>query len=199
MNPENIQRRMKGVPESKRSHMYNAITILEFLEESFMPLKYFLPPTFKPAPLLPLGEKSMKKISEGKTLSIGQLYDLYRLWREEKPYTSAVETRYIFGIIIKNLRLYRNGWEFAYFRVGTAQIWNVGPLVMRNTVPVEDQRKWKPEVPGAEAASVEADPITPPEEEELPKIEINPERFKEATFEVDVSVEPAPPVPPEEF
>lgn len=197
INKENIDRRLEGIPDNKRSHIYNAMLVLQFLEETFMPLRYFLPKEFKPEPMR-LGEKSMKKISDGKALSIGQLYDLYRLWREEKPYTKEIETRYIFGIIIKNLRYYRNGWEFAYYRVGSAQIWHVGPLVMRNQAPLDAQREYKPEVPGAEASSVEADPVSVPEEE-IPQIEINPERFKEATFEVDVSVEPVPPVSPEEF
>ena len=158
---------MEGVPENQRSHIYNAGIVLEFLAQTFMPTKFFLPEGFKPEPGKELGAKSMRKVSEGKDMSIGDLYNLYLLFREEKDYTAKIESRYIFGIIIKNLRYYKNGWEFILWRVGTAQVWYLGPLQTRFDVPVEDQRKFKAQVEDRtiEATTVEADPVTEPEED----------------------------------
>lgn len=167
INKGKVKERLAGIPESKRSHIYDASLVLDFLVATFLPTKFFLPEKFNPEPGLPLGEKSMRKISEKYNMSIGDLYEMYLLFREEKDYTSPIESRYIFGIIIKNLRYYKNRWELTAWRVGTAQIWFIGPLKMRKdatheerirfTTKVEDQR--------IDAITVKADPVTVPEED----------------------------------
>lgn len=167
INPERVKERLAGVPEAKRSHIYDASIVLEFLATTFMPTRFFLPENFNPTPGLPLGEKSMRKVSEGKAMSMRDLYELYVLFREEKDYTVKIESRYIFSIIIRHLRLYKNNWEFVVYRVGVAQIWHVGPLVLRKDVPAEVRSKYaiKVENKTVESITVEADPVSEPEED----------------------------------
>lgn len=167
IDKEKVKERLAGVPESRRSHIYDASIVLEFLVTTFMPTKFFLPEGFSPTPGIQLGEKSMRKVSEGKALSIGDLYEMYMLFREEKDYTAKIESKYIFGIIIRNLRYYKNGWEFVVYRVGVAQIWHVGPLVMRKDVPAEVRGKYAARLENktVEGNTVEADPVSEPEEE----------------------------------
>ena len=177
IDKEKVKERLAGIPESKRSHIYDASIVLEFLAVTFMPTKFFLPQSFEPTPGMPLGEKSMRKISEDKNMSLGDLYDLYQLFREEKDYTTKIESRYIFSIIVKNLRYYKNHWEFITWRVGVAQIWHIGPLVMSKDVPAETRSKFaaRNEDKSIEGVTVEADPVSEPEEEEddeeLPRAE----------------------------
>lgn len=168
INQEKVQERLAGVPHSQRSHIYDASIVLEFLAATFMPTRFFLPEGFSPTPGTPLGAKSMRKVSEGKEMMVRDLYDLYLLFREEKDYTTKIESRYIFGIIIRNLRYYKNRWEFVTWRVGTAQIWHIGPLVMRKDVSAEDRARFaaKLEEAGPQGKEVEADPVADPEEED---------------------------------
>lgn len=168
INKEKVNERLSGVPDSNRSHIYDASIVLEFLAATFMPTKFFLPANFSPTPGAQLGVKSMRKVSEGKEMLMRDLYDLYLLFREEKDYTSKVESRYIFGIIVRNLRYYKNRWEFVTWRVGTAQIWHIGPLVMRKDVSAEDRVRFaaKLEDVGPQGKEVEADPVADPEEED---------------------------------
>ena len=168
IDKEKVQERLQGVPESRRSHIYDASIVLEFLVKTFMPTKFFLPETFKPQPGIQLGTNSMKKVSVGKEMLMRDLYDLYLLFREQMDYTARIESRYIFGIIIRNLRYYKNGWEFTVWRVGVAQIWHVGPLVMRKDVPTETRNKYaaKLEDKTVERTTVEADPVADPEAED---------------------------------
>lgn len=173
INKEKVNERLSGVPDSNRSHIYDASIVLEFLAATFMPTKFFLPANFSPTPGAQLGAKSMRKVSEGKEMLMRDLYDLYLLFREEKDYTSKVESRYIFGIIVRNLRYYKNRWEFVTWRVGTAQIWHIGPLVMRKDVSAEDRARFaaKLEDAGPQGKEVEADPVADPEGEDIEDVQ----------------------------
>lgn len=166
INQEKVKERLAGVPDESRSHIYDASIVIEFLAATFMPTKFFLPAGFSPAPGMPLGAKSMRKAAEGKAMSMRDLYDLYVLFREEKDYTVKIESRYIFSIIIRHLRFYKNRWEFTVYRVGVAQIWHVGPLVLRKDVPAEVRAKYsiRPNLKTIESATVEADPVSEPED-----------------------------------
>jgi len=167
IDKEKVKERLEGIPEAQRSHIYDASIVLEFLTEIYMPTSFFLPASFKPQPGMQLGANSMRKVSEGKNISMYDLYNNYLLWRERKDYTTKVQSRYIFGIIIRNLRYYKNRWEFITWRVGVAQIWHVGPLVLRSDVPAEVRAQFtmKVEDRTPEAITVEADPISDPDEE----------------------------------
>lgn len=180
INKENVKERLAGVPENKRSHIYDATIVIEFLAATFMPTKYFLPGDFKPTPGQPLGPKSMRALSKEHNLKMTELYDLYLLYREEKDYTMKIESRYIFGIIIRNLRYYKNHWEFVTYRVGTAQIWHVGPLLLRADVPAEKRNAFaaKQHEQTVDEITVEADPVSEPEEDRF--VEVHADRFREA-------------------
>lgn len=85
-----------------------------------------------------------------------------------------IESKYIFSIIIRNLRLYKNHWEFVVYRVGVAQIWHVGPVLLRADVPAETRAKYsiKAHDKTVEGTTVEADPVSEPEEESVPDDEV---------------------------
>lgn len=214
INKENVKERLAGVPEEKRSHIYDASIVLEFLASTFMPTKYFLPDGFKPAPGTQLGPKSMRKLAKEHNFRMSELYYLYLLYREDKDYTMKIESRYIFGIIIRNLRYYKNQWEFIDFRVGTAQIWHVGPLLLRADVPAEKRNAFlaKQHEQTVDEITVEADPVSEPEEDPVHPsrdedavavlnaatkttyvdedrfVEVHADRFKEAKFEVGIKI-----------
>lgn len=229
INETKVKERLAGIPDSKRSHIYDASIVIEFLTKTLMPTAYFLPPNFSPKPGTPLGQKSMRRVAEGKSMMVRDLYELYLQFREEKDYTSRIESRYIFGIIIKNLRYYKNKWEFVVYRVGVAQLWYIGPVMLRSDASVEDQNRFKATVEDTspEATQIEADPVSDPDEpvedigEDIPEEPIGavgepiseenfvgpvgqggnqftvvePERFKEATIDVDIDIE----LPREEY
>lgn len=216
INETAVKERLAGIPDSKRSHIYDASIVIEFLTQTLMPTAYFLPPGFSPQPGTPLGQKSMRKVSEGKSMMVRDLYELYLQFREEKDYTSRIESRYIFGIIIRNLRYYKNKWEFVIYRVGVAQLWYLGPVMLRADAPLEDQKRFSTKVADTslEATQIEADPVSDPDEpaEEITEetvvgidlatgtdetrfTVVEPERFKEATIDVDIDIE----LPREEY
>lgn len=215
INESKVKDRLRGIPDSKRSHIYDATIVIEFLTLTFMPTAYFLPPGFSPKPGIQLGQKSMRKVSENRAMMMRDLYDLYLQFREERDYTSRIESRYIFGIIIRNLRYYKNKWEFTVYRVGVAQLWYVGPVMLRTEATAEDRERFKAKVEDTspEASLIEADPVSDPEEldedigQDIPEdavvgidtavgtdqtrfVVVEPDRFKEATFDVQVNVEP---------
>lgn len=181
INKENVKERLAHVPEAKRSHIYDATIVLEFLAATFMPTKFFLPENFKPTPGQPLGPKSMRAIAKENNFKMTELYDLYLLYREEKDYTMKIESRYIFGIIIRNLRYYKNHWEFVVYRVGTAQIWHVGPLKLRSDVPAEIRNKFAAQQyeKTVDEITVEADPVSEPDDDRFEEVR---NRFVEAIY-----------------
>lgn len=184
INKELVQERLAGIPEEKRSHIYNATLVLEFLTATFMPTAFFLPVNFKVQPGIPLGEKSMRAIAKDKAISISDLYDIYLLFREERDYTAPIESKYIFSIIVRNLRFYKNGWEFIPWRVGVAQIWYIGPLILRTNVPDDVRKNFASKLlnKSISATTVEADPVSVPEEDPLDRFveAVGAERFVEA-------------------
>ena len=196
INKTKVKERLEGVPENRRSHIYDASLVLEFLAQTFMPTRYFIPENFVPTPGKPLGQKSMRAVSEDAQMSMRDLYHLYQIWREEKDYTARVESRYQFGIIIRHLRLYKNGWEFTIWRVGVAQIWHVGPLKLRLDLPADVRAKFpaRLEEKSVESSTVEADPVSEPadevSEEDLDQA-IDGLRFTEAAPSLEPPEEPA--------
>lgn len=183
INKENVKEKLAGVPEAKRSHIYDATIVLEFLAATFMPTRFFLPENFKPAPGMPLGKKSMRAVSQDCNLQLSRLYEMYLLFREEKDYTAKIESKYIFGIIIRNLRFYKNHWEFVVYRVGVAQIWHAGPLRLRIDVPAEVRAKFTNTIkPTVEEITVEADPVNDEDDD----------RFEEAVGDRFVEVKEQP-------
>lgn len=196
INQKLIKERLVGVNPKHRSFIYDASIVIEFLQSKFMPIRYFLPDIkSQPGESISTGKK-FKDLANQHQMLMRDLYHLYIIWREEKDYTRTIETRYVFALIIRNLRFYQNGWEVRVYRVGRDQIWYVGPLLLRMDVP-ESERGPIPEPVTADQTNVEADPMNEPSEEPIEPeeaiepvktVEIVPDLFKEAKFEIDVQV-----------
>lgn len=200
-NPEKTNRRLEGVPMKDRVFIYNAAIIIEFLNQTFMPTAYFLKPEeiANIGPAEDLKPKHMRNPAdlEEKKLTVGDLYDYYKLFRQHKDYTAPIESRYKFSVIMKKLGLMKNGWKFNVKRVGRAQLIYLAPAELRVRVDSEIRKAWPPGAINLSGAQVEIEPkdtLEPPE-----MIEVKPEQFKDATFEVDVKVDPAPPIEPDGF
>ncbi len=161
INKDRTKERLDGVPESERVFIYDAGLIIKFLSETFMPPAAFLPEGYKVPKSLQIEDRGFLERGKKDSMPISHLYEVYQLWREQKDYTRDVETKYIFSLIVKRLRFYRNGWEFNIFRRGTAQIWHAGPLVFRKDVsPAERERYSVPKKePTVDERVVEANPL----------------------------------------
>ena len=164
INKKNIDERFAGVPDSKRSHIYYAGLIIEFLDQNFVATRKWLPDLYKVQPGTPVDNDDFRAQAREHRLKMSELYDLYLRWREVKDYTSEIESKFKFGVIVRHLRLYKNGWEFDVHRVGTAQIWHVGPLALIKDLPEVSRRKVEPAT--IERGSVEIDMAMPPQYDE---------------------------------
>lgn len=127
---ETTRERLKDVPIEKRVFIYNADIILEFFRETFVPIKYFIK---KESSLKP-GQQIIGHITdvgEKSAMTLNDLYEMYLLFRNHKPYTADIETKYKFSIIVRNMRWYKNEWEFIVKRRGREQEIVVYPLMLR--------------------------------------------------------------------
>lgn len=189
INEENVRKRLEGVPENKRSHIYYAGIIIEFLEQNFVPTRAWLPELYKIFPGTPVDNKEFSASAREYRMKLSELYDLYLRWREVKDYTSEIESKFKFSVIIRHLRLYKNGWEFDVYRVGSAQVWYLGPIAFTKDLP-QTRRKIEPAT--VDRGSVEYDPVMPVEEvsdEELDAA-LDDVRFKETRNWVITEYEP---------
>lgn len=140
INTDNTKKRLEGVPDNERVFIYDAGIIMRFLRETFMPTESYLE-GYEPKSAASIDLQSFNDKGKENAMSIRDLYDIYLLWRERQTYSRDTESPYIFSLIVKRLRYYRNGWEFHIFRRGAAQIWYAGPLVYRKDVtPGERER-----------------------------------------------------------
>lgn len=144
-NPENTDKRLASVPQDKRVWIYNGDLILEFLNETFVPIQHFLRDDAK----ILTGEtlsfehfKNGHEVVSKHMMKLDELYDLYVMFRNYKDYTAPIETRFKFGTIIGKMRLYKNGWEFLKRRSTRRQTIVVGPLLLRSRV--EDKKDLPP-------------------------------------------------------
>lgn len=140
---KNINQKLKHIPTNNRVYCYDATIIIEFLNRTFMPLPYFV----KLEHLSKIGsgvqvEKSMLKnpeLFDESFVSVGDMYDFYMMFRQSVDYTTEVETRWKFGLILKKLLYPKNGWQFIVKRVGRAQLWYAGPTMLRVKAPAVDR------------------------------------------------------------
>lgn len=161
---KNINQKLAHVPVQQRVFQYDATIVIEFLAATFMPLAYHL----TPSALKTIGAGSeirktdlVKPERYGELfLSMYQLYEYYKLFRESRPYTSPVETKYKFSIIIKKLLLPKNGWQFEVKRIGRAQLIYVGPLELRAKVPLETRNLYPIDKPKVETIDVSNHDLT---------------------------------------
>lgn len=131
-----------------RVFIYNASIILEFLKQTLMPTAFFLNSEgFKSLlPGVDIERKHLKNPDdlEKEKFTIGDLYEFYKLFRQQKDYTSEIESRYKFSIILKKLNLIKNGWKFRFRRVGRAQLVYLSPAQLRVRVPLEIRKLFPP-------------------------------------------------------
>lgn len=178
--------KLKHVPVKDRVFIYNATTILEFLNKTFMPTYYFL------------NQEGAKRMGPGVTIekrdlnnpddldncrfTLGEIYDFYKMYRQQSDYTSEIESRYKFSIILKKLSYFKNGWKLNTKRVGRAQFVYFSPLLLRIKVPVEVRKDIPPANPDLLKSQVTIEP------EDLNETETEEEtetRFKEVFYEVE--------------
>lgn len=161
INEKNVRERLDGVPDKQRSHIYYAGLILEFLDQNFVPTIRFLPTLYKVFPGTPIDNADFSAASKEHRMKLSDLYDLYLHWRNVKEYTTEVETRFKFSIIVRHLRLYKNNWEFNVHRVGTGQVWFVGPIALIKDLPAIARHTVEPSTIGR--GTVEIDMLMPPD------------------------------------
>ena len=139
INEFTVEKRLKRVAEEHRVFIYNAEIVIEFLNYTFMPTRFFLKPDAELGPAIDLEEKHLTDPDAlgDQLLDVNTLYEYYRLFREAKSYTAEIETLFKFKVILGKMRLLKNGWEFFRIRKGRAQIVSYAPLVLRAKVPVE--------------------------------------------------------------
>lgn len=125
------QKRLKGVPIENRSFIYDATILLEFLNQTLMPNSFFETPEGKA--LLPQAK-----------ISHGDLYDYYKMFRQQKDYTHELESRYKFSVMMSKLLLMKNGWQFERRRIGRGQIVYFSPCILRVKVDTALRKMFPP-------------------------------------------------------
>jgi hypothetical protein len=173
------------VPLEKRVFIYNALIIIEFLELTFMPTGYFLNSKGRVdvATSKNLEPEYMNdpNVLKNEKYTIGELYDFYKLFRNQKDYTSPVESRFKFGLILKRLDYKKNGWQFISFRKSQAQLVYLSPLLLRVKVPLETRKDYPVGKVDLGEAQVE---VTPEDANDVvPEDEKREERFMEVDKE----------------
>lgn len=203
-NQDKTNDRLSGVPLKDRVFIYNAAIIIEFLNETLMPLSFFLKPEIiVDLPSRDLDKKDFKNPEDfnEQRISMKDLYEFYKLFRQQKEYTAPIESYYKFSVIVKKVSFKRNGWRFIVRRHGRDQTVMVAPAQLRVRVPLEVRKLFPPPIVNLSEAQVE----TSIDDDEIPtaehpSIEVKPDTFKDMTFAVNVQ----PPIPtgvtgPEEY
>ncbi len=120
INEVKTRKRLENIDLQNRVFIYDGTLILEFLRETFVNPKEFVD---MPEDILEYGRDQFKDQENFKGLGMfkEQIYDLYLEWRDIKDYTTAIENRYRFFLILGKLTFRRNGWQFTKYRTGTDQ------------------------------------------------------------------------------
>lgn len=195
-DPNLTKEKLKGVASKNRVFIYNAEIILEFLEKTFMPTGYFL--NSEGLKTLSIGKEmkpflfnNPKDLQEQKK-SLGDIYELYKIFRQQSPYTTPVESRYKFSVILKKLCLLKNGWQFHVRRHTRGQIVYFSPVLLRIHAPIEERREHIPGDNPSETPTVE---VTQEDHEaEVPEEIVieNGESNRTETWESEFKQEDAP-------
>lgn len=137
--PKNLD----GVAFRDRVWIYNADVILEFLNSTFMPTRYFIKDEYEMSVEKPdLHHHFKNPLTRNSYLPFNKVYEYYMLFRQQRPYTKEIESRFKFGVILKKMTLGKNGWLIEKKRVGRDQQIFVGPLVLRVSVDLEMRSKF---------------------------------------------------------
>lgn len=161
--PETVKKNKEGVPAHRTVWVHNADIILEFLEQTFMPLSYFInhPETYTEG----VDRKFFQDVvDEQKVLFPNQesviwqtrkIYDLYLVWRNSVPYTKPVETLNTFSTILRKMKYSKNGWEFLAKRVSEKQLPALAPFLPRSQVSEELRHEFPVPKPDLSKSQVE--------------------------------------------
>lgn len=154
MLSEKRRKVLQNVSIENRVWIYDASIILEFLRSTFMPTSYFVKDDYVNGDFTPHIDRHFKQpLTKKSYLSIVQAYEYYLMFRQQRPYTSEIETRFKFGVILKKLSLRQHGWLIEKRRFGREQVVMVGPLMLRVQASPEDRTRFP--VGGRLSTSVE--------------------------------------------
>lgn len=138
INQENISKKLAKTPPEKRVWIYNASIILEFLNHIFIPTRHFLADQKKAMVAGQLDRRDyVVGFEKDYSMRAADLYNKYLWYRENKDYTSPIETLFKFKVILNKMRWYKNGWEFTKLRRGRDQDVYFAPLLAREKAPDE--------------------------------------------------------------
>lgn len=158
--PKDTNQKLSGVPIKNRVYCYDGTIIIDFLNRTFMPLAYFVAPG--KIHEIGAGTPPTKEFMadpeqyEESFVQVSKLYEYYCLFRQQVDYTAPVENRWKFGLMIKKLLLPKNGWQFVVKRVGRAQIWYAGPVMLRIKTSAEARTRFPVADPNVLSGQIEA-------------------------------------------
>jgi hypothetical protein len=162
INEEKTQERLSYTAQEDRVYIYDASLVLEFLRETFINPKAFI----VTERLERLGDEISRELfAEASNfqklgLSKAEIYEEYIKWRMTKPYSTPLEKMWKFFVILKRMRFYKNGWQFASYRKGTAQIVYFTPLKRRSESTFGERMVSNPsEIPKSEEVEVTQEDI----------------------------------------
>jgi hypothetical protein len=128
--------------EQKRYEVsvHNASVIIDFLNRTFMPLHYFIIPSVlmkikTSKDIFKKNDYFRPEEFDTARMSMGDLYQIYRIFRQQMDYTSPIESRYKFSRIVTKLQYFKNGWQFSKVRKTKAQLIYLYPVLLRCNVP----------------------------------------------------------------
>lgn len=130
-----------------RVWIYNASIILEFLDQTLMPTRMFLKGDgiqVQPGNNISKGDLKDFSILNDYSMSADELYNLYLLFRESKPYTIEIETKYKFKLILSKVKFFSNGWEFIRMRRGREQVIHFAPVMLRSKASAKLRDQYPP-------------------------------------------------------
>ncbi len=174
--PRDRNQALKHVEIKNRVFIYDATIIIEFLNKTFMPLNYHIKREIIPqvGSGFEIKKEHLKEPERFDELftqyRLSQIYDFYKMFRNQVDYTAPVETAFKFNIIMRKLIFSKNGWQFKIRRVGRAQLWYLGPLELRSKVSAEVKAEYpvlKKEVQTVEMTPGDLNEIEEYEEENL--------------------------------
>lgn len=144
INNDTAVKRLEGVPENYRVFIYNAEIIIEFLNSTFMPLPYFLKPGAEIFVGDPLKADMLREPPEGIDwrLEAEKLYHYYLLFRENRDYTSKIESEFQFKVILSRMIPSKNRWGFLKKRFSRDQTIFFYPLFLRTLATREDRERF---------------------------------------------------------
>lgn len=157
-NKKITKNRLKRIPVDMQVWVYSAEIILEFLNNTIVPTRHFMTTEGKINASLEGLKKKHFDVSacvDSLGMSIDDLYELYLIFRENRDYTSELETKYKFSLIIGKLSYRKNGWKFFKKRFSRKQIIMFYPVLTRGGVNSEIRKKYPVRTSNLEGSQID--------------------------------------------